>query len=250
MDPLAIPRPHVRSFDVVTTLADFAIVTYHVSPDALRRHLPAGIEPDVRRLDDGSDVAMMSAVPFRDRDFRFGIAQWARFRMGQTNYRAYVLREGKRCAWFFGTSLTRPFVWIPRALWQLPWHAAEMSFDTRWQSDQLAHYRLTTSSSWGACELELTGTNAPMGRLDGFSDEEETALVLTHPLVGYFYRLDGAVASYRVWHQRLQLLRASCIRARFQVFEDLGLINARSTPSSVLVQRATEFIIVLPPRRI
>ncbi|WP_158501969.1 DUF2071 domain-containing protein [Vitiosangium sp. GDMCC 1.1324] len=69
---LFVPRPVSGPWDVTTLLLDFAIVTYAVTPEALAWHLPPGFEPDTFVLADGRRVAFVSAVPFRDRDFRFG----------------------------------------------------------------------------------------------------------------------------------------------------------------------------------
>lgn len=73
-------------------------------------------------------------------------------------------------------------------------------------------------------------------------------MVLTHPLKGFYFRRDGSLGTYSIWHERLQLQRATASRARFQLFESLGLTTPDSAPHSVLVQRSTEFIIFLPPR--
>lgn len=245
---LFVPRPESGPWDVTTSLLDFALVTYAVEPDALARHLPPGFEPDTFVLEDGRRVAFVSAVPFRDQDFRFGFAPFLRASMGQTNYRAYVRYQGQRAVWFFGTSLDSFWVWVPRSWWKLPWHPARMRFDTRWSDGACSHYRLDTEGAWGGARLELTGTRTPMGCLDGFRDEEETALVLTHPLRGFYHRRDGGLGTYSVWHERLRLQRATVREARFQVFETLGLTTAESEPHSVLVQHSTEFIIFLPPR--
>jgi hypothetical protein len=67
----------------------------------------------------------------------------------------------------------------------------------------------------------LRGSETLIGCLDGFRDEEECAVVFTHPFAS---------------------------KARFQVFESLGLTTPDSAPHSVLVQRSTEFIIFLPPK--
>ena len=48
--------------DATTRLLDFALITWAVSPDALARHLPEGLVPDVFTLDDGREVAFISAV--------------------------------------------------------------------------------------------------------------------------------------------------------------------------------------------
>jgi hypothetical protein len=126
------PRPAARWGDVTTTLADFAIITFAVDPAALAALLPDGFAPEVFTLDGGRRVAFVSAVPFRDLDFRFGFAPWLKFRFGQTNYRAYVTHRGQRCVWFFGTSLSTNWVAIPRYAWKLPWHPARIGIEADW----------------------------------------------------------------------------------------------------------------------
>lgn len=242
------PRPAASWLDVVTTLADFAIVTFDVAPEQLAALLPPGFEPEVFTLDDGRRRAFVSAVPFRDLDFRFHVMPWPRFAFPQVNYRAYVRRGEERVAWFFGTTLDTIWVTVPRVAWQLPWRRVGSRTKATWRGEVLEDYALDNEGEWGAATLRLSGTSEPAGRLDGFADEDETALVLTHPLVGWMQRLDGRLTTYSVWHERLVMKRAHAHEARFSVFESLGLVEAGQAPHSVLVQRRTEFQIHLPPR--
>jgi hypothetical protein len=73
-DAFARPRPRVRGLDATTRLDHFALVTFAVDAGRLAGVLPAGLEPEIRRLDDGDERAFVSAVSFRDVDFRFGVA--------------------------------------------------------------------------------------------------------------------------------------------------------------------------------
>lgn len=247
-DEAMLTRPATKWRDAVTFLRDFALITFAIEPAKLAKHLPAGVEPDCFTLDDGREVAFISAVPFRDLGFHFVGLPFLRFSMGQINYRAYVKHAGKRCVWFFGTSLTGPTVAIPRFCWKLPWHGAKMSFQTEWQGDECLAYSLEAKSSWGGADAKLVGSGEGIGRLDGFADEEETRVVLTHPLKGLFHRRDGRLGSYSVWHDKLELQRGVVEHARFEVFEAHDLIDRDTKPHSVLVQRETEFIIQLPPK--
>ena len=234
--------------DVWVTLRNYAIVTFAVMPDALARHLPDGFEPEVFTLASGDDRAFVSAVAFLDVKFRMRVLPWPRFSFGQTNYRAYVLHRGERAAWFFGTSLATPFVLVPRYLWRMPWHHARMRFDVDWNGDRCERYRLTTRARWGAAELIACGSDEPVGTLDGFSTAEETALVLTHPTDAYYRRRDGALATYSIAHAPLQAQRGTVERARFRLWEDLGLVSEHDEPHSVLLQRESDYAIYLPPR--
>jgi uncharacterized protein YqjF (DUF2071 family) len=243
----AIPqRP--KGIDVVTTLADFAIVTYAVEPARLRAVLPNSVEPETFVLDDGSSRSFVSAVPFRDLDFRFARFPWPRLRFGQINYRAYVRYRGERAVWFFGTMLGSPLVAIPHFAWKLPWHYANIDVRAHWNGARCERYELAARGRWGSASLRATGTNDDAGRLDGFADAEQTRIVLTHPLRGLFRRRDGRLGSYSVWHEQLAMTRATPAASAFSVFADLGLVAADAEPHSVLVQQTTEFTIYLPPR--
>ena len=242
------PRPTFRCTDATTQLLDFAIITYAVDPQRLAALLPKSLTPDCFTLSDGRNVAFVSAVPFRDVDFHFHFAPFVKVSMGQTNYRAYVKRsDGQRVVYFFGTTLSGFWVRIPRDIWKLPWKTATMQFETRWEADVLVSYTLHTQSQWGPSNLVMKGTDQDIGRLDGFADEDETATVLTHPLVGYYYRNDGKIGSYQVWHERLALKRACVETASFPVFERLGLIDTETKVHSALVMPKTEFVVCLPP---
>lgn len=245
-----LTRPPRRWHDATTRLLDFALITYAVEPAALAALLPPGMTPDVYTLDSGRQVAFISAVPFRDADFHFHFAPWMREAMGQTNYRAYIRYRGRRAVWFFGTTLTGMWRWVPRHLWRLPWHHATMGFDTAWEGGHCEWYRMVARSEWGPAALELRGLDEPMGRVDGFADAEETLVVLTHPLTGYYYRRDQTVGSYSVWHDQLRPWRMEVQLARFEVFERLGLIEPEQPPHSAVALPATQFVIHLPPARL
>jgi len=161
---------------------------------------------------------------------------------------------GQRAVWFFGTCLDSSSVIIPRYLWQLPWHYGRIRFDCDYDSNsqRYSRYRMTTASAWAPVELELKDGGEPVRELRGCDDFEAALVILTHPLLGTFYRRDGALGSYRIWHDRLQLQTASCLTARIGLFDRLGLVPfaEQLQPHSVLVQPRTEFTIYLPPRRL
>ena len=150
---------------------------------AARAPLPDGFAPDVVTID-GAPRELVSAVPFRDLDFRFRFAPFVRFAFGQTIYRAYVKRGDQRCVWFFGTSLGTRWVAIPRYWWKLPWHRARIEIDARYLGERCERYALRSTSKRGDAELELSGGDEPTGCLPGFASADECGLVLTHPFAG------------------------------------------------------------------
>jgi uncharacterized protein YqjF (DUF2071 family) len=247
-EAFARPRPRIHGLDATTTLRDFAIVTFDVDPDRLAAALPAGLVPEVRRLDDGRERGFVSAVSFRDVDFRFAFAGWLRRSFCQTNYRAYVRGpDGRQAVSFFGTTLDSRLVAVPRLVWSMPWHPGRTSIESTWADGACTAYRHRCSGEWGGADVELTGTAERAGRLDGFADADDTAHVLTHPLDGWFLRRDGRLGRYAVWHERLPMTVGRARQARYDVFEDLGLVAADAAPHSVLLAPSVEFDVLLPP---
>jgi len=114
--PELLAKRPPSGIDVETTLAHFAILTYMVEPAALRSHLHPRFEPLCVQDADGVEKALISVVPFLDRDFRFACCPWLQWKFGQTNYRAYVTdsETGQQVVWFFGTSLASATVSVPR----------------------------------------------------------------------------------------------------------------------------------------
>ncbi len=251
-----LSRPAPGKIDVVTRLRHFAIVSYAVAPDRVTPHLHPRFECDCFAGDDGAPRVWVSIVPFEDQDFRFVRCPWPKFRFGQTNYRTYVIDRatGARGVWFFGTSLASWTVAVPRFLWKLPWHAARMQFDCDY--DAAAHryrtYHLATRSAWAPVELELEDTGAAVERLAGFDNLESGLVLLTHPLIGLFYRRDGQLGTYRVWHDRLHCTEGRMRNAKIGLFDRLGLVpfSEQSQPHSVLIQPESEFTIYLPPGKL
>lgn len=248
---MATKRPRFGLFDVSSHLHHFVTTTWDVDVDALASHLPDELEPDAFTLDDGRERAFVSAVSFLNRGFHVGFAPWLKLTVRQTNYRAYVKRGHERPVWFFGTSLSsRVGLLIPQLVWRLPWAYADGNVDASWNGESLESLRWIAMGSLGEERLAIEGTGKPMGRLDGFPDQEMTQLVLTHPMVGFLRRRgSGAVVTYGVWHAPLSLERCYVKEARFEQFERLGLVEPDTPPHSVLVQRHTHYLIDLPPRR-
>lgn len=245
----ALDRPRPRLTDVSSRLFDFAITTFDVDAEKLASFLPPGVTPERFELA-GRERALVSAVTFLNTDFYVHFAPFVRLTCEQTNYRAYVRRGAERAVWFFGTGLASPFVLLPRHAWRLPWHRMHVERESRWEGDALKELRWRARADGAEEELDLTGTGRPLSCLAGFGTLEATHEVLTHPMVGYLRRRDGRIVTYGVWHDRLVMEEAEVKKARFQRFEALGLTTRDQAPHSVLVQRTTDFVVRLPPRRV
>jgi len=251
-----LTRPRLGLIDMRTRLRHFALITYAVPPERVRPHVDPRFDLDTHRGPDGKEVVWVSVVPFEDVDFHLAALPRFKFRFGQTNYRTYVIDRltDEAAVWFFGTTLGGWPVAIPRYVWRLPWHAARYAIDTRYDlaARRYTRYRLNAHSGWGGAEIELEDTGQPVMSLSGFADLEAALVKLTHPLIGVYYRRDGALGSYRVWHDRLNLTVGKITRARIDLLDRLGIVPfaEQLATHSVLIQPETEFIIQMPPVRL
>jgi len=242
--------------DVRSDLLHFALVTHALPPERLRPHIHERFEVQTFPIG-GERLALMSAVPFLDLDFSYyRVAPFIRWTFAQTNYRVYVIdREtGEPCVWFFGTTLGGRIVNLARWLWRIPWHYARYEIDCRFDgaAGRYERFRYAKVSDWASAEIELEDTGEAPGLLPGFADLAEQTLVLTHPVTGFFYRTDGKLGTYSVWHEELQLTTGRAVRLAFSLYKRLGLLSEEemARPHSVLICPKTTFEVHLPPRAV
>lgn len=247
-----IDRPKPKGIDVVCGLKHFAIITYAVQVDRFRGIFPDRFELDKVRVN-GQDLGLISVVPFVDVDFTSAVFPFPKFTMGQTNYRIYIVDKttGERCVWFLGTTLDSWTLLVPRYFWNLPWHAGKVRFDCRHnpRTGLYDRYAMTTESSWAEAAVELSQSEEDAFDFPGFPDTETALVYLTHPLAGFYYRRDGKLGTYRVWHKELKVKPARLTSARFHLLSRLGIVleAEQCTPYSVLIEPLNEFTIYLPP---
>jgi hypothetical protein len=242
--------------DIVAPLQHFALVTYAVPVERLTPHIPADRFEIPTFEIDGERLALLSVVPFVDAGFRFRLAPFPRFHFAQTNYRVYVIdrASGEHCLWFFGTTLGGWPVHIARFLWKIPWHPAKYTWacDIDEASGRYTRFRYEMRSRWGEARVDVRDTGVPASLLPGLESMEEQVLILTHPVDGYFYRLDGKLGTYSVSHERMELTVAEPIDLYFGLLERLGVLTAEEMqrPHSALICPETLFRIHMPPRRV
>jgi len=247
-----IDKPLPKGIDVLCGLKHFAIITY-----ALPTSRFFGIFPERFRLDtvevDGQEMGLISVVPFIDVDFTSAVFPFPKLTRGQTNYRIYIIDTvtGERCVWFLGTTLDSWTLAVPRYLWNLPWHAGKVSFDCVFnqKSGLYDKYQMETISKWAQASVSLAQSESDQFDFPGFPDVESALVYLTHPLAGFYYRRDGKLGTYRVWHKELEVRPAKLLSAKFRLLSDLGIVNEseQGSPYSVMIEPINEFTIYLPP---
>jgi uncharacterized protein YqjF (DUF2071 family) len=212
----------------------------------LTRALPEGIVAEER-----GGTALISAVPFLDRDFRFRALGFAKVSCGQINYRAYVRFGEQRGVFFFGTSLDSIFVHLPRIVWRMPWHGDRLRIDASWDSGgRCAAYDLDARGSWGSAVVHARGTGRRLPDPACFTEAADCRATMLDPFVGWYLRRNGrGLGRYTVWHEPLDLEEVEVDEARYQVFDDLDLLEAGQAPLAAGVQRSVAFDVHTPPVR-
>lgn len=240
------PRPAGR-LDIRTRLLHFGLINYAVPAARLAPYIPTQWF-DIPEFEiNGRALAMLSVVPFVDIDFTFyRLFPWLKFRFPQTNHRVYVTNRatGSPVVWFLGTTLGSPLVHLARALWRIPWHPARYRVDCEHDGRCYGRYRYQIESDWCQAIIDIEDTGQPVSLTD------RDRLVLTHPVDGYFYRLDGRVGGYAIWHDLIPLTEARPRRLYFSLYERLGIMDRREMqqPVSVFLCPEVGFDIYMPPR--
>jgi len=235
--------------DIRSDLLHFALINYAVPMTRLEPYIPTD-RFDILEFDiAGQQQAVFSVVPFVDADFSFyRLFPWTKFRFPQTNHRVYVIDKatGEPVVWFFGTTLGSWAVHIARTLWRLPWYSAQYQINCTYDESSARYldYQMEIESEWCAGQIDIEDS----GRLVELTDAER--LILTHPVDGYFYRLDGRVGSYAIWHKIIPLTKAKPRHLYFSLYEKLGIMNKEEMqkPYSIFLCPRIHFEIYMPPR--
>lgn len=249
-----LERPPSGRLDAKTTLRHFALINYAVSPERLAKFIPADhFEVACFETNKGTK-AFLSVVAFLDVHFNFfRLASGIKFSFYQTNHRAYVTEKktGQPVVWFFGTNLGSRLVQIPRSLWKIPWHYSKYDADFRFDpvSNRYEKYHYNFESDWCRGRIELRDTGEPIAVMDGFASLDEMKLILTHPVHGFYRRLDGKLGTYQVWHKEMVCTKGISDNLYFSLYEKNGLMtkDEMQQPHSIFLCPEVEFEVHLPP---
>jgi hypothetical protein len=252
---LRIQNRLTRSYlDVNTKLEHFAIISYKVPVEKIEHLIPKPFKLWTF-TENGKKYALVSAVPFKDKDFSFyRISKFIKLSFFQTNFRTYISdeRDGSNSAWFFGTTLGSITSIIPKRLWKMPWAYGKYKFSFKKNKDHYFEYKMSFKSKLGDGNIEVESTRNDMKLLDGFKNIEEQVHILTHPVIGYYPISKEQLGTYEIWHPKIAMKEGKSNNLYFELFEKLGFLNKTemNNPHSVLITSTIEFDILLPPRKI
>ncbi|MDG1777082.1 MAG: DUF2071 domain-containing protein [Crocinitomicaceae bacterium] len=240
--------------DVNTQLEHFAIISYKVPVEKVEGLIPKPFKLWTFK-ESGKEYALVSAVPFKDKDFSFHrISKLFKFNFFQTNFRTYIIdeRDNSHSAWFFGTTLGSVAAIIPKKIWRMPWEYGSYKFSFKRSNDLYSSYNMEFKSKLGNGLIEIKSTGNDMGLLNGFKNLDEQVHVLTHPVIGYYGLSKNQLGTYEIWHPKIDLKEGEGNKLYFELFEKLGFLTRAemNKPHSVLITSEVEFDILLPPRKI
>lgn len=239
--------------DVNTRLAHFALISYAVPVDKIRHHIPKPFKLWSFNKN-GTDYALISAVPFMDKDFSFyRFAKAIKFKFFQTNFRTYIINQetNEYSAWFFGTTLGSITNLVPKIFWQMPWEYGRYKFEYNLENDIYSKYQMSFSSKQGNGIVDIQSDTKKMKLLDGFDTIEQQRFILTHPTKGY-YQIGKDIGTYQIWHPEMNLWQGKSKSLYFEIYERLNFLTKEEmqTPHSVLITPEIEFDILLPPGKL
>ena len=247
---LVLPKQGPMHAD--TDLRNFALINYALPKKRLESHIPDCFDIPEFEID-GVKMSLLSVVPFYDDNFRLSSFPLIKSHFFQTNFRVYVINKktSEHVAWFFGTTLGSQFVRIPQLLWKLPWHHAK--YNSQCEYDNFAKrfkkYEIHIFSNWCNADIDIEDTGRAMGNVKGFASLDEMRLILTHPIEGYFYRRDGKIGTYSIWHEEMKGTIGKGRKIYFSLFEKLNLLSREemNQPHSIFLCPQIKFKICLPP---
>jgi hypothetical protein len=150
---------------IAQTWSRLLFAHWPVDPEALARHLPSGVEPDVH--DDRAWLAIVAFRMLRSRPLLPPLRPVLPA-IPELNVRTYVRVGGVPGVWFLSLDASSPFfVNAGRALYGLPYRLARM---TTVASGERVHYLSTRSDACFAASYEPCGPAAPAepGSLEHF----------------------------------------------------------------------------------
>ena len=239
--------------DVNTNLQHFALISYAVPVAKISPYIPEPFELWSFNKN-ATDYALISAVPFMDKDFSFyRFAKAIKFKFFQTNFRTYIRHKqtNEYSAWFFGTTLGSITNLVPKIFWSMPWEYGKYQFKYNLENNIYSKYQMSFSSKQGSGLVDIKSTSNKMQLLEGFESIDEQKFILTHPIMGY-YQIGPTIGNYQIWHPEMDLWQGKSNNLYFEIYERLGFLTKEQMqkPHSVLITPEIEFDILLPPGKL
>ena len=178
------------------------MLSYEVEPDALRPHVPKGVE-----LDAWEGKTFVSMVGFLFQRTRvMGVPAPLHTDFEEVNLRFYVRRHApdgwRRGVVFIKEIVPRRLIAaVARARYNEPYSAMPMRHRVETEGSGLVEYAWRYRGEWNAMRAVTTG--APLSPLENSKEE-----FITEHYYGYTAQRDGGCAEYKVEHPRWNVWQA------------------------------------------
>lgn len=225
---------------VRVTLTDLLILTWRLPPEALRHHLPAGLEPVV----DGGD-ALLGALLFRNRALRPAALGVPRLSCSQLNVRSYVVdpATGEPGSVYFHGFHPRPrwLAWWTRTLLRAP--ATPLPLRVRRGPAAAGAPRPWHAGSRdGSVDIAARPASAPLALPPHLAD------LLTNVHTGYASAPSGALLAWTIWHPPQDLHPMTVDRLHLRPLAPFAL--ADRLPDLAFLVETVDYEVHLPARRV
>lgn len=226
-------------------LRHFAMVTYAVPPDRIRRLIPAQFDLDTRPDEAGREQAYVSVVMFENHRIRALLAPWPKFTFPQVNYRAYIRKQDAPAVWFFRVVQRSWVATLYRRLIRTWTYAAPLRLTYDFDESNRRYRSLSMD-----CDAPGDRLHIAVGEADvdwtgdpSFGSRAELVRFFTDRSDGYLGELKSErVLHMPVWHAPMDPQFGTLLTAKVGVYEDLGILPAseQNTARNVLLQPSVE----------
>jgi uncharacterized protein YqjF (DUF2071 family) len=240
-----------EAFERLTTISvevlNFALITYAVPVERVRRRLPSPYTLETFHRN-GQEQCLVSGTCFCNHDFRWSATPYPRLTFDEATYRVYVTHSGRRGVYFFQRFLSSPVAFAAqRAADQ---NVAVGVFETETRLDDSGYSLYTCSVRSGDVHNSFTirARQIPRRKIP-FASGEELTQHITYRLHGFFQTPVGFQGHMPVSHRRMAPWSGELISGRFDTWTRLGIVTSEEVahPYSVLIEPAVNFLLH-PPR--
>jgi uncharacterized protein YqjF (DUF2071 family) len=240
-----------EGFERLTTISvevrNFALITYAVPVERVRRRLPGPYTLETFPKN-GQEQCLVSGTCFCNHDFKWSAAPRPRLTFDEGTYRVYVTHRGRRGVYFFRRFLSSPVAFGAQRVADR--NVAMANFDTETRFDDSGYGLYTCSVRSGDVENSFTirARGVPRRKLP-FASGEELAQHITYRLHGFFETPIGLQGHMPVSHRRMAPWSGELVSGRFDTWTQLGIVSSEEAahPYSVLIEPAVNFLLH-PPR--
>jgi uncharacterized protein DUF2071 len=242
-----VPEGLERLTTISVEVRNFALVTYAVPAERVRRHLPGAYTLETFHRN-RREHCLVSATCFCNHRFRWSGLPFPRLTFDESTYRVYVTHRGRQGVYFFRRFLSSP---IPFAAQRaLDEHVSVGGFDVETRRDDAGYsfYACRVRSADVANNFTIRASGAPV-RKPPFASGDELAQQITYRLHGFFQTTSGLQGHMPVSHRRMAPWSGELISGRFDTLSSLDIVRPEEVarPYSVLVEPSVNFLL-RPPR--